>query len=148
MSDCNALVLTPHQVGLPQESPRWLVSHDRHDEAFEVLKRIRKNKYDPEDIYARREVRISIFGDTLSSKMTSNDISVLSNTKANRCRQDSKVRQLTASLYLVLTRCLGDSHRSDWASMFTKPSYFKRVVFAFITFAASQWNGVLVINST
>ncbi|KAK7883467.1 hypothetical protein LTR67_011217 [Exophiala xenobiotica] len=30
------------------ESPRWLVDHDRHDEAWEVLKKLHKSKEDPE----------------------------------------------------------------------------------------------------
>lgn len=34
-------------------SPRWLMMHDRYDEAHEVLKRLHRTKEDPHDTLAR-----------------------------------------------------------------------------------------------
>jgi MFS family permease len=36
-------------------SPRWLMMHDRHDEAHDVLKRLHRTKGDPHDTMARKE---------------------------------------------------------------------------------------------
>ena len=36
-------------------SPRWLMMHDRHDEAHEVLKRLHRTKGDPHNTMARKE---------------------------------------------------------------------------------------------
>lgn len=41
---------------LPQ-SPRWLVSKSRHDEAWMELQRLRKSSEDPDDALAREELR-------------------------------------------------------------------------------------------
>lgn len=36
-------------------SPRWLLSQDRRDEAFAVIKRLHRDKSDPHDVVARQE---------------------------------------------------------------------------------------------
>ncbi|KAK5189082.1 hypothetical protein LTR96_011242 [Exophiala xenobiotica] len=49
-----ALLLLAGSPWLPY-SPRWLMMHDRYDEAHEVIKRLHRTKNDPHDSLARKE---------------------------------------------------------------------------------------------
>lgn len=49
-----ALMLLVGSPWLPY-SPRWLMMHDRFDEAHEVIKRLHRTKNDPHDSLARKE---------------------------------------------------------------------------------------------
>jgi hypothetical protein len=47
------ICLTSYQV---PESPRWLVSRDRDDQALDILTKLHHDKNDPVDHFARREL--------------------------------------------------------------------------------------------
>jgi hypothetical protein len=56
LSPPQAVILIFHPTN-HKESPRWLVTRNRDEEAFEILMKTHKSKNDPYHVSARREVR-------------------------------------------------------------------------------------------
>lgn len=82
-------------------SPRWLLSQDRREEAFQIIKRLHAQKDDPNDIQAREEYYLIEKQYEADKKLSIHRSFEMFRTAANRRRA------LVSALLMIFDQFLG-----------------------------------------